>query len=99
MNNRRFAIPAISALTAGVLFLFIPTPFALYKGKVFLGYAPVWFAYAGVTMPDWPWAFWRSIGVILVHWLAMVAVFLAARWVIQIDKQIAAPDFGHESDG
>jgi hypothetical protein len=83
MNNRRYAIPAISALTAGVLFLFIPTPFALYKGDVFLGYAPVSFAYAGVTMSDWPWALWRSIGVILVHWLAMAAVFLAARLAIR----------------
>ena len=81
MNHRRYAIPAIVSLTAGVLLLLLPTPFELYKGNIFLGYAPVWFAYAGVTMSDWPWAFWCSMGVILVHWLAIAAVFFAARWV------------------
>jgi hypothetical protein len=69
-----------AALLGGLLLLLVPTPFMLYKGvDTLLGYAPVWFAYIGITQIDWPWAFWRSLAVIVVHWLAVVAIFFATR--------------------
>jgi hypothetical protein len=75
-------LPWILAAVVFASLAFVPTPFALYKGETFLGYAPVWSGYAGLAFTEWPWAFWRSVVVVVLHIAITATVLLLARRMV-----------------
>lgn len=78
-RTRATRIAATAAAVLWVAALWYPLPVNLFKGGQLIYPIPLWSAYLGITMWNWPYAFWWSTLSVMCHWLIAVSAFFMIR--------------------